>query len=43
VGGRYYTRATKLAGLAEIAAERSADIDVLMRGRGLDQRGAEKP
>ena len=36
MGGRYYTRATKLAGLAEIAAERAADVHVLMREAGLN-------
>ena len=34
--GHYYTRATKLAGLVEIAAERGTDISVLMREAGLD-------
>ena len=34
--GHYYTRATKLAGLVEIAAARGADISVLMREAGLD-------
>ena len=36
MGGRYYTRAAKLAGLVEIAAERGADIDVLTREAGLN-------
>ena len=36
MGGRYYTRATKLAGLAEIAAERGADLHGLMVEVDLD-------
>ncbi|HZC98492.1 MAG TPA: AraC family transcriptional regulator ligand-binding domain-containing protein, partial [Bradyrhizobium sp.] len=35
MGGRYYTRASKLVGLVEIAAERGADIDDLLRAAGL--------
>ena len=36
MAGRYYTRATKLGGLVEIAAERGAAIDGLMREVGLN-------
>ena len=36
MGGRYYTRATKLAGLVDIAAGRGTDIGVLMLEAGLD-------
>jgi AraC-like DNA-binding protein len=43
MGGRYYTRATKLAGLVEIAAERGADIDVLMREAGLNPAVLRSP
>ena len=43
MGGRYYTRATKLAGLVEIAAERGADINVLMRAAGLDAAVLRSP
>ena len=43
MGGRYYTRATKLAGLAEIAAERAADIHVLMREAGLNPAVLQQP
>jgi AraC-like DNA-binding protein len=43
MGGRYYTRATKLAGLAEIAAERGADIGVLMREAGLNPAVLRSP
>src|ERR1700721_622722 len=41
--GHYYTRATKLAGLVEIAAERGADISVLMREGGLDPAVLRSP
>ena len=34
--GRYYTRATKLTGLVQIAAKRGGDLAVLMREVGLD-------
>ncbi|MBV8613116.1 MAG: AraC family transcriptional regulator [Acetobacteraceae bacterium] len=43
MGGRYYTRATKLAGLVEIAAERGADIGVLMREAGLNPAVLRSP
>lgn len=43
MGGRYYTRATKLAGLAEIAAERGAGIDALMREAGLNPAVLRNP
>jgi AraC-like DNA-binding protein len=43
MGGRYYTRATKLAGLVEIAAERGADLNVLMREAGLDPAVLRSP
>ena len=43
MGGRYYTRATKLAGLVEIAAERGADIDALMRAAGLNPAVLRSP
>lgn len=36
VAYRYYTRAAKLAGLAEIARERDGDLAYLMRQTGLD-------
>jgi AraC-like DNA-binding protein len=41
--GRYYTRASKLAGLVEIAAGRGADIDVLMREVGLNPAVLRSP
>jgi len=43
MGGRYYTRATKLAGLVEIAAERGADIDALLREAGLNPAVLRSP
>src|SRR6202453_648001 len=43
MGGRYYTRATKLAGLAEIAAERGADLHGLMVEVGLDAAALRSP
>jgi AraC-like DNA-binding protein len=43
MGGHYYTRATKLAGLVEIAAERGADINVLMREAKLDPAVLKSP
>jgi AraC-like DNA-binding protein len=43
MGGRYYTRASKLAGLAEIAAERGADIDILMCETGLNPAVLRSP
>ncbi len=43
MGGRYYTRATKLAGLAEIAAERGADVQGLMREAGLHPAALKTP
>ena len=43
MGGRYYTRASKLAGLVEIAAGRGADIDVLMREVGLNPAVLRSP
>ncbi len=43
MGGRYYTRATKLAGLVEIAAERGTSIDVLMREVGLNPAVLRSP
>jgi Arabinose-binding domain of AraC transcription regulator, N-term len=43
MGRRYSTRATKLAGLVEIAAERGADIDVLIREAGLNQAVLRSP
>lgn len=42
-GGHYYTRATKLAGLVEIAAERGADLNVLMRKAELDPAVLRSP
>jgi AraC-like DNA-binding protein len=43
MGGRYYTRATKLAGLVEIAAERGADINALVREAGLSPAVLRSP
>ena len=43
MGGRYYTRATKLAGLAEIAAERGADLHGLMVEVGLEAAALRSP
>jgi AraC-like DNA-binding protein len=43
MGGRYYTRATKLAGLVDIAAERGANIDVLMHEAGLNPAVLRSP
>jgi AraC-like DNA-binding protein len=43
MGGRYYTRASKLAGLVEIAAGRGADIDVLMGEAGLNPAALRSP
>ena len=43
MGGRYYTRAAKLAGLLEIAAEKAADFAVLMREAGLDTAVLRSP
>jgi AraC-like DNA-binding protein len=43
MGGRYYTRATKLAGLVEIAAERGANVQVLMREAGLPPTALKSP
>jgi AraC-like DNA-binding protein len=43
MGGRYYTRATKLAGLAEIAAERGADLRGLMSEVDLDAAALRSP
>jgi AraC-like DNA-binding protein len=41
--GRYYARATKLAGLVQIAAERGADLHDLMRQAGLDPTALRNP
>lgn len=41
--GRYYARATKLAGLVQIAAERGADLHDLMRQAGLDPIALRTP
>ncbi|MEA2728358.1 MAG: hypothetical protein QOF70_2833 [Acetobacteraceae bacterium] len=43
MGGRYYTRASKLAGLVEIGAERGADIYVLMHEAGLNPTVLRNP
>jgi AraC-like DNA-binding protein len=43
MGGRYYTRASKLAGLLQIAAERGGDVVVLMGEVGLDPAGLRSP
>ena len=41
--GRYYARATKLAGLVQIAAERGADLHDHMRQAGLDPIALRTP
>jgi hypothetical protein len=43
MGGRYYTRAAKLAGLVEIAAERGADVEIMMREAGLHPAALKNP
>jgi AraC-like DNA-binding protein len=43
MGGRYYTRASKLAGLVEIATERGSDIHILMREAGLNPEVLKNP
>jgi AraC-like DNA-binding protein len=41
--GRYYTRATKLTGLAQIAAERGTSLHPIMRDVGLDPAALRTP
>ncbi len=41
--GRYYVRATKLAGLQQIAARRGGDLASLMRATGLDPVALKQP
>jgi AraC-like DNA-binding protein len=43
MGGRYYTRANKLGGLTQIAAERGMDLHDLMRQSGLDPEVLRHP
>jgi AraC-like DNA-binding protein len=43
MGGRYYTRASKLGGLVQIAAERGKNVVVLMQEAGLDPAVLRSP